>query len=172
MTRGLFHLVFGPVATYRCHMCKGVTRTDVRPRDVMGRRLAPCLSSPGTFHRCLPMTPRWAHPSCLLGSLPPYLCHQKRCRPTGRCSLWPLRCRQRRGDHADVGDTGAHGMEEVRPRDAAPLAPAKPEGRPHLIPEVRPPRLRESRTRQLSARPVSYRYLDLWIHKTAPGVRR
>ena len=93
-----------------------------------------------------------------------YHCHQQRCRLTRRCYLWPLQCRQRRGEHTNVGDTGAHGMDEMQPRDAAPLTQAKPVGRRNFIPEVRSMRVQESQTQQLSARPVSYRDVDLWTH--------
>ena len=68
-----------------------MARTDVRPRDVMGRRLA---FGSWAFHGCSPVTPRWAHPSSFyvrLSFCHCYQCHQQRRRLYCRCVPWPSR---------------------------------------------------------------------------------
>ena len=142
LARRRFPLAFGPVATYRCHMCKGVTRTDVRPRDVMGRLLAPPAGP--RLGRATGVYPRHPRGSPILLAWVFAPLSSSSTKMTSPSPL-PSMVLTMPAAHADVGDTGAHGMEEVCPRDAAPTTPAMPVGRGHFIQEVRPLRVQESR---------------------------
>ena len=50
LSRLLPPLGFGIVTSHRCHSIKAMARTDVRPQDVMGRRLAPLLGRATGVH--------------------------------------------------------------------------------------------------------------------------